>query len=335
MEDSETSASLSSLLCQEDEDSLHEEFDMTNDSNYSNFNSDAITESDEEYIESLVRSETSFEKTSVLSDDCPRMSKSWLKCARLDAIKWILDARTYFGFHYRTAYLSVVYFDRFLSRRQVGNERFWVVRLLSVACLSLAAKMEEHRVPSLSDFPIEDFDFENKVIQRMELLVLNTLEWRMNTTTPFAYLGYFMLKFLGGDKTDELFSRAAELILAITKEIILMDHRPSIVAAAAVLAASDAQLSQKIVEFKINLISSWGSLSNEDILSCYNIMQEIGMGNLRTPMPTISPYIQSVNSSLTHFHENSFPSTVGTKRRLTFCNGDQNCPLEKILRPNS
>lgn len=217
MEDSETSASLSRLLCQEDEDSLHEEFDMTNDSNYSNFNSDAITESDEEYIESLVRSETSFEKTSVLSDDCPRMSKSWLKCARLDAIKWILDARTYFGFHYRTAYLSVVYFDRFLSRRQVGNERFWVVRLLSVACLSLAAKMEEHRVPSLSDFPIEDFDFENKVIQRMELLVLNTLEWRMNTTTPFAYLGYFMLKFLGGDKTDELFSRAAELILAITK----------------------------------------------------------------------------------------------------------------------
>lgn len=108
MEDSETSASLSSLLCQEDEDSLHEEFDMTNDSNYSNFNSDAITESDEEYIESLVRSETSFEKTSVLSDDCPRMSKSWLKCARLDAIKWILDVR------YPLSYFPIPFFSSVL-----------------------------------------------------------------------------------------------------------------------------------------------------------------------------------------------------------------------------
>lgn len=38
-----------------------------------------------------------------------------------------------------------------------------------------------------------------------------------------------------------------------------MDHRPSVIAAAAVLAASDDQLTRTTMEFKINVIPSWGS----------------------------------------------------------------------------
>lgn len=75
------------------------------------------------------------------------------------------------------------------------NEKYWAVRLLSVACLSLAAKMEEFKVPLLVDFPMEDYCFEGKVIQRMEVLVLNTLEWEMNLITPFHYFDYFVSKF--------------------------------------------------------------------------------------------------------------------------------------------
>lgn len=77
----------------------------------------------------------------------------------------------------------------------VQSEKCWAFRLLSVACLSLAAKMEECDVPSLSEFPSQDFNFESKVIQRMELLVLSTLDWKMNFTTPFAFLPYFISKF--------------------------------------------------------------------------------------------------------------------------------------------
>jgi cyclin D5 len=185
--------------------------------------------------------------------------------------------------------------------------KLWAIRLLSVACLSLAAKMEERKVPPLSEFPVEDYCFGNKVIQRMELLVLNTLEWRMNSITPFAYLHYFIHKTCGESTPKETVSRAVELIVAMIKgivisfippfaylrcfihktlgfpsfihefnkflhpmfcvEIDLLDHRPSIIAAAAVLAASNRQLTRKELELKMDMISSWGSLENVSFLA--------------------------------------------------------------------
>lgn len=94
----------------------------------------------------------------------------------------------------------------------------WAIRLLSVACLSLAAKMEECRVPALSEFyHIDEYNFHGSVIQRMELLVLHTLEWKMNVVTPFAYLHYFIAKFCSESSSKELLSKAIELILAIVK----------------------------------------------------------------------------------------------------------------------
>lgn len=90
----------------------------------------------------------------------------------------------------------------------------WAIQLLSVACLSLAAKMEECRVPALTEYPGEEFEFESKAIQRMELLVLNTLEWRMGSITPFLYLDYFASKFVLRRSDKGLPSRATELILA-------------------------------------------------------------------------------------------------------------------------
>lgn len=74
------------------------------------------------------------------------------------------------------------------------NEKVWAIRLLAVACLSLAAKMEELKAPALSQFAVDDFIFESKVIQRMELLVLNTLEWKMGSTTPFSFIPHFISK---------------------------------------------------------------------------------------------------------------------------------------------
>lgn len=45
-------------------------------------------------------------------------------------------------------------------------------------------------------------------------------------------------------------------------EISFLDHRPSVVAAAAVLAAFDGGLTQKAMELKMDFISTWGSLEN-------------------------------------------------------------------------
>lgn len=88
------------------------------------------------------------------------------------------------------------------------------MKLAAVACLSLAAKMEELRVPALSEFRLEEYQFRSDIIQRMELLILNTLEWRMSSVTPFAYLSYFTAKFQFGSELKDLLPKAIALIFS-------------------------------------------------------------------------------------------------------------------------
>jgi len=89
--------------------------------------------------------------------------------------------------------------------------------LLSIACLSLAAKMEECNVPGLSEFKLDDYSFEGKVIQKMELLVLSTLEWKMGIITPFDFLSYFITKFCKESPPSPTFSKTMQLIFTIMK----------------------------------------------------------------------------------------------------------------------
>jgi len=171
----------------------------------------------------------------------------------------------------------------------------WMFQLLSVACISLAAKMEETEVPILLDLQVlylspslwlserffvsslsrlhhycqlephhdsawasfsmilslrfvctgcnyqeylcectyvmqvqDDVKqiFEVHTIQRMELLVLSTLEWRMSTVTPFSYIDYYFHK-LGISNTllRALLSRVSEIILATARGVLSFWHR--------------------------------------------------------------------------------------------------------------
>ncbi|CAA2961278.1 cyclin-D5-1-like isoform X2 [Olea europaea var. sylvestris] len=306
MNDSET------LLCQEDETCLNE-------NNYK-LGLCSVSECDDEDIQTLIRREAvTFQSNSTFS--LLKSEKSWFKCARLDVIKWILNTRAFFGFHFRTAYLSLIYFDEFFSKRSIDDGKLWAIRLLSVACLSLAAKMEEFKAPALSDYHVDDYNFEGHVIQRMELLVLSTLEWNMSLITPFAYLNYFTTKFCGECSHKKLVTRAIELIFTIIKEINVVENRPSIIAAAVVLAAYDYQLTKKVLEIKVNTISSWGSLEIE-----------IGMLESKTPNSVIPPNIFSTLLSSTGVLESSSLSTAGSKRTLTYPDNDQDCPAQKIPR---
>ena len=50
-------------------------------------------------------------------------------------------------------------------------------------------------------------------------------------------------------------------------EFSYMNHRPSILAAAAVLVAVDANLTKEAVELKMSLITLWGSPQNASFLN--------------------------------------------------------------------
>ncbi|CAA2963532.1 cyclin-D5-1-like isoform X1 [Olea europaea subsp. europaea] len=317
MNDSDT------LLCQEDESCLNEK-------NYI-LGICSVSERDDENIQMLIQREAVTFQT---NSNCSllKSEKSWFKCVRLDAIKWILNTGASFGFHFCTAYLSLIYFDGFFLRRLIDDGKLWAIRLLSVACLSLAAKMEEHKIPALSEYHVDDYNFEGNAIQRMELLILHTLEWKMSSITPFAYLHYFTTKLCGECSHKEMVIRAIELIFAIIKEINVVQNRPSIIAAAAVLAAYDSQLTNNELEIKMNTISSWGSLEKEHIFSCYSLLQEIGMLESNTPNSVVTPNLLLMPSSSTVVLVNSSLSTAGSKRILTYPDCDQDCPTEKITQ---
>ncbi|PKU65907.1 cyclin-D4-1 [Dendrobium catenatum] len=192
---------------------------------------------------------------------------------RTDAIDCILMAHAYNNFGPLSAYLSVNYLDRFLSSYELPKGKTWMAQLLAVACLSLAAKMEEATVPLFLDLQVAEakFVFEARTIQRMELLLLSTLKWRMQSVTPFSFIECFLRKLNGGDLPSELsISRAVKLILGTIKGIGFLSFKPSEIAAAiAIWVKGEANA----IEVEKTITYS-NKIDKERVLRCYKVMQE-------------------------------------------------------------
>lgn len=201
--------------------------------------------------------------------------------ARQDSINWILKVHAHYNFKPVTAILSVNYFDRFLSCNFLPRRNVWAFQLLSVACLSLAAKMEEPQVPLILDLQIFEpkFVFEPKTVQRMELWVMSILNWRLRAVTPFDFLHHFISDLpsssaADGDDGDghdshRLFSTTSDLILSTTRVIDFLGFPPSTIAAAAVLCAAGERLDSPAGSshfFAANRV--------EMVRSCHQLMEE-------------------------------------------------------------
>ncbi|CAL9059965.1 unnamed protein product [Musa banksii] len=320
MDEPGCSLSISSLLCQEDATDLDPDLDLDLEFEdelcqaYLLLKDTIFT--DEEYIQELAsRERSSFERQDhefSSCDECLVPADNWFKRARSDAIRWILNTTARFGFGFQTAYLAVAYLDRFLRRRRIDNGKPWATGLLSTACLSVAAKMEERRVPPLSEMQIEGYAFDSNAVQRMELLLLDTLQWRTNCVTPFDYLSYFRSKF----QCEESLHKAIDFIFAAIDAINLTTCRSSAVAAAAILAASSEIYSKELLETKMSTTSLFQSFSEkEHVFSCYSIMTQDLPKNMITPKRLSSSEASENYSSITVAIDSASISSSRTKRR--------------------
>lgn len=83
--------------------------------------------------------------------------------------------------------------------------------------------MEELSAPLLLDLQMFEttYVFEPKTIQRMELLVMATLKWRLRSVTPFDYLHYFFSQLPSSASKSDLPSShhilASNIILNTTR----------------------------------------------------------------------------------------------------------------------
>lgn len=82
------------------------------------------------------------------------VSDESLMVARKNAVRWILSVIAHYGFTAKTAVLAVNYYDRFISSICFQRDKPWMSQLASVACLSIAAKVEEVQVPLLLDLQV-------------------------------------------------------------------------------------------------------------------------------------------------------------------------------------
>ncbi|KAM2734031.1 hypothetical protein EV2_037386 [Malus domestica] len=70
---------------------------------------------EEEQLQNLIHREIEFG----FEKDEDLVIPAWVLDARLESITWVFQRRTGLGFHPRTTYLCMTYFDRFISLRQI------------------------------------------------------------------------------------------------------------------------------------------------------------------------------------------------------------------------
>ncbi|KAJ4975730.1 hypothetical protein NE237_000836 [Protea cynaroides] len=209
--------------------------------------------------------------------------------ARREVVSLILQAQFSCRFDPLIPYLAVNYLDRFIARQGMPQGNPWILQLIAMACLSLAAKMKK------TDFSLDDFQngegfiFDTNTLQRMELLILGALKWRMRSITPFSFLHFFLSLFKLKDPPlrDALKARATEIIFKAQNEMKLLEFKPSIIAASALLSASHELFPMQFPCFR-KAISSCVYVNKESLFDCCNVMQAIVMDGYESVFDRVS-----------------------------------------------
>ncbi|KAK9285796.1 hypothetical protein L1049_024997 [Liquidambar formosana] len=204
-----------------------------------------------------------------------------LMAGREEVVEWMLRVNAYFGFSALTTVLAVNYFDRFISSPRFQRDKPWMSQLAAVACLSLAAKVEEIQVPLLLDLQVEEskYVFEAKTIQRMELLVLSTLQWKMNPVTPVSFFDHIIRRL--GLKTNlhwEFLWRCERLLLSVTADSRFVCYLPSVIATATMLYVIKEVEPCNSVNYQNQLMGVLQT-SKDDVDECYGLILDLSGSN--------------------------------------------------------
>ncbi|CAL9079289.1 unnamed protein product [Musa textilis] len=188
--------------------------------------------------------------------------EAYLLSLRREVVAWVVHAAANHDFSVVTTFLAVNYLDRcFVPHAAAGSlrlqsDKVWMGRLAAVAALSLAAKVEETRVPLLLDLQVamplgteeeNRYVFEAKTIRRMELLLLSALSWRMNSVTPLSFLHHLLPRLCSISTTaaasaarvQELLGDSEAALLSVVADWRWVRYPASVWAAAALLHAAE------------------------------------------------------------------------------------------------
>ncbi|KAJ7958200.1 Cyclin d3 [Quillaja saponaria] len=230
--------------------------------------------------------------------------------ARREAVDWMLKVIAHYSFSPLTAVLAVNYIDRFLVSFQFQSGKPWMTQLVAVACLSLAAKVEEVQVPLLLDLQVEEsgYLFEAKTIKRMEILVLSTLEWKMNPVTPISFLDYITRRIgLKDYLCGEFLKRCQSILLSLISDSSFMCYLSSTIAAATMLRVVTSIVPFLGVEYQRQLLSILG-IDKEEVDECSRLILKVASGWHHSKQSHKRKYIGSIPGSPNGVMDVSFSS---------------------------
>ncbi|KAJ1291379.1 hypothetical protein BS78_02G311800 [Paspalum vaginatum] len=251
--------------------------------------------------------------------------------ARRDAAGFISKVRFGAGLavHPRVAYLALNYVDRFLSKRELPSDRQpWAPRLLAISCLSLAAKMQRVAAFSIADIQVgEEFMFDAATVQRMERVVLGTLDWRVRSVTPLAFLGFFLTACNPPHRHPQqvaaVKARAVDLLLRAQPEVKMAEFSPSVAAAAALLAAAGEVAAANLPAFQA-AVAACPFVNSEKLRECGEVLAAacgVGLGraaaSVDTPVTVLAQHSSASSASESEWTVGSAANGGGgdTKKR--------------------
>ncbi|KAL8131270.1 putative cyclin-D6-1 [Apium graveolens] len=189
------------------------------------------------------------------------------------------------------SYLAIDYLHRFISTQPIlaQDGKPWMLRLLAVSCVSLALKMRK------TEFNLDCIQhegglmFDKQSVRRMELLILGGLNWRMRTLTPFSFLSFFLSFFQLKDPplTEALQARATQIIFDSQHETKILEFRPSIVAASALLSACHELFPLQFSSFK-DSISTCSYVNKAKLSECNDLMEEMATQSYESMLDMVS-----------------------------------------------
>ncbi|CAH8380196.1 unnamed protein product [Eruca vesicaria subsp. sativa] len=201
----------------------------------------------------------------------------YLATDRKEAVGWILRVNSHYGFSTLAAVLAITYLDKFIASYSLQRDKPWMLQLVSVACLSLAAKVEETHVPLLLDFQVEEtkYVFEAKTIQRMELLILSTLQWKMHLITPISFLDHIIRRLgLKNNAHWDFLNSCHRLILSVISDSRFVGYLPSVVAAATMMRIIEQVEPFDPLSYQTKLLGVL-NITKEKVETCYNLILKL------------------------------------------------------------
>eukprot|EP00668_Euglena_longa_P018079 GGOE01022587.1.p1 GENE.GGOE01022587.1~~GGOE01022587.1.p1 ORF type:complete len:281 (-),score=23.32 GGOE01022587.1:777-1619(-) len=181
-------------------------------------------------ISSYLRSAESEHRPSktYLEDSQPDVSQQM----RAILVDWLNEVAEEFRLKVETLCLAVYIVDRFLSLVTVQRNQ---LQLVGVASMLIASKMEEILPPQIDEFVyITDNTYTRDEVLRMELSILNALQYDLTVVTAKEFVGIYLKVAQASRAVCMLADYLVELTL---QEYAFLNWAPSKIAASAVVLA--------------------------------------------------------------------------------------------------